>query len=228
MYIKKLIFFLFFFQSLLLFSIEEFVDLDLIKKASSPRFLKNGFLFTLDPNIGEVIFLKTNMDNWEKSYYFKKNLYGLFYLLLPYDYKIKEIQYKINIDGFWDKDPNNQQYIEDEYGVKISTIEKPSDADYFQSMPIIENINNRIKLVKFKYYNPNAKEVNLACSLDNWSPFSYPMKLNQDGFWEIELNFNKGIYYYYFLVDWCKVIDLRNPYKLYDAQHGEVSQIIIQ
>jgi len=213
---------------MLFFSTEEFVDLDLVKKESSPRFLKNGFLFTLAENTGKIIFLKTNMDNWEKSYYFKKNLYGIFCLFLPYNYKIKKIQYKINIDGFWDKDPNNDNYIEDNYGIKISIIKIPEDADYFQQMPIVENINERIKLVKFKYYNPKAQEVNLVCSIDKWSPFTNPMKLNKDGFWEIELNFSKGTYYYYYLVDWKKVIDIKNPKKVYDSEHGEVSEFTIQ
>lgn len=229
MYIKKLIFFLLFLKILLpVLAIEEFVDQELIKNDSPPRFLKDGFLFTLPANSGRVIFLKTDMDNWEKNYYFKKSLYGIYYLFLPYDYKTKRIHYKINIDGFWDKDPNNNNYIEDKYGIKISFIDLPEKVFYFTKMPIIENINQRIKSVKFKYYNPNAKEVLLVCSVDNWSPFSNTMQLNKEGFWEIELNFSKGRYYYYFLVDWKKVIDLKNPNRVYDKDQGEVSFFTIE
>ncbi|HOJ64037.1 MAG TPA: hypothetical protein PLE45_06415 [Spirochaetota bacterium] len=229
MYIKKFIFLLLFLEIILpFFAIEEFVDLDLIKNETSPRFLKEGFLFTLAPDIGRVIFLKTNIDNWEKSYYFKKSLYGVYYLFLPYDYKTKTVYYKINIDGFWDRDPNNDNYIEDKYGVKISVIQIPDDVLYFQKMPVIEDINNRIKKVKFKYYNPEANEVNLICSLDNWSPFTNSMTKNEEGFWEIELNFSKGKYFYYFLVDWRKVVDMKNPYKVYDPEKGEVSMFIIE
>lgn len=229
MYIKKLVnIILLFLLSTSLYAIEKYVDCDLIKKSSSPRFLPNGILFTLDENFGHNIYLRTNMDGWQKNYHFIKNLYGLWYLVLPYDLNKSEIIYKLNTDGFWETDPNNSEITSDKYGAELSVLSMPKDIIYYQNTPLINDGEEKMKKINFKYYNPYADEVNFVTSLDNWSQYSHSMTLNSDGYWEITINFRKGKYFYYFLVDGKKVVDMENENKNWISGFEEVSTVIIQ
>jgi hypothetical protein len=224
MYIKSFIISLFiFFISLNLFSVEKFVDVELIKKASSPKILTKGILITIPSNIGKHTFLRTNLDNWKNNYYFEKSLYNVYYLVLPYDLKKTEILYKLNIAGNWERDPNNPDFTEDKYGTELSRVQIPSEIVYYQKMPIIEESGESVKKVSFKYFNPNANEVNFVSSVDKWTQFSHSLEKNENGYWEISFDFKKGIYGYYFLVDGKKVLDIENENKMWDESVGQVS-----
>ncbi|HOV14111.1 MAG TPA: glycogen-binding domain-containing protein [Spirochaetota bacterium] len=228
MYIKKFIYIYIF--TLIFsygYSIEKYVDIDLVKKAQPPRFLDKGILFTLKEDFGNSIYIRTNIDGWLKSWYFKKNLYGVWCLLLPYDRSKDEFLYKLNVNGFWEIDPDNSEYVEDKYGSPISILKLPKEVYYHQQNPIIESYGDIVKKIKFKYYNPKAKEVNIVTSLDNWSQFANSMVLNDDGYWEISLNFKKGKYFYYYLVDGKKIVDFDNPNKNWIPDIKEVSVVYV-
>ncbi len=50
-------------------------------------------------------------------------------------------------------------------------------------------------------YQPNAKEVTLAGSFNNWDPWSTPMRDDGEGCWRVELILTRGRYEYRFVVD---------------------------
>ncbi len=206
-------------------SLERFVDFGLIKKASAPRFLESGILFTLRPGTGQDVFLRTDLDNWEKNHYFKESLYGVQYAFVPYKRGHKVMQYKINADGFWIEDPYNPQTNEDIFGVVINRLSIPASIDYYSRMPIVEKTDSSIKKVTFKYYNPLANEVNFVSSIDNWNSFTNSMARDpaMDGYWTIDMYFKNGSYLYFFLVDGVKVIDIENPSNAFIDRYNEVS-----
>lgn len=229
MYIKKFIYILFFvFISINIFGIEKYVDIDMIKKATPPKFLDSGILFTLNENFGYSIYIRTNLDGWQKNWYFKKNFFGVWCLFLPYDRSMDQFLYKLNVNGFWEVDPANPLCIEDKYGVPISVMKLPKEVYYTQNNPVIEDIDNKVKKIKFKYFNPDAKEVNIVLSIDNWNHYTNSMVLNDDGYWEFEMYFKTGRCFYFFLVDGKKVVDKENPNKKWLDDFKEVSVIDIK
>jgi len=209
-------------------AVEEYVDFELIKKSSGPRYLSKGVLLTLPESAGRNIFVRTDSNNWETDYRYSKSLYGIWYLFLPYPRDRKEMLYKVNIDGRWDSDPTNNKFTLDKFQTKISILEIPAETIYHREPPIISEDKGNVKKAYFRYYNPDAKEANLVCSKDNWSIFSHPMKLNADNYWEIELRFSEGKYFYYFLVDWKKKIDTDNSKRVWNSELGEVSYFIVK
>ena len=219
---------IFLITTVLNYSIEKYINLEFIKKESSPRFLAEGILITISDKQARYSYLRTNIDGWKQNYYFKQSLYGIFYIILPYNLKMSQIQYKLNIDGYWEIDPNNPDYTEDKYGTLISIINLPKECIYNQEMPIIDKIDNKKYKISFKYNNPSAKEVNFVTSIDRWCLYSHPMTLNEDGYWEISLSFKKGKYYYYFLVNGKKIPDIENPEKTYLPDLGEVSIVEVK
>jgi hypothetical protein len=229
MYIKNFIFvILMILLSVNLYSIEKYVSVDLLRKESSPRFVENGLLITLSKKQAAKVFLRTNIDGWKKDYYFKESLYGILYTIIPYNEKYNKILYKLNFNGYWEKDPNNNNFIEDNYGTEVSYVNMPEDYIYSQKSPKIEQSDGKLKKVIFYYFNPDASDVNFVSFLDKWNQFSHQMYKNQDGYWEFTMDCKKGYYYYYFLADDKKVIDIENPNKVYDDIAGEVSVFIIE
>lgn len=55
--------------------------------------------------------------------------------------------------------------------------------------------------VTFKYNNPDAERVFIACGFNNYSPTATPMQRNEDGEWEYTIILEKGIYQYKYVVD---------------------------
>ncbi|MBN2544788.1 MAG: hypothetical protein JXB50_03260 [Spirochaetes bacterium] len=211
-----------------LYTYEKYVDFDLLKKASKPRFVNDGILITLPKNYGNTIYLRTSIDNWENDYYFKKSQYEIFYSFIPVKKSTVNINYRINVDGYWETDPYNKNIIEDYIGTKLSSINIPEEVKYYQQLPDIEKTDTYPKKVYFQYYNPEAEEVNLVCSIDNWSPYSNQMKKNKYGYWEITKYFSKGDYLYYFYVDGNKVLDLNNKKRVWDKFKEQVSFFTIK
>lgn len=228
-YIKILLIFLILFTTPI-YPYEKFVDFGLLKKAGAPRIVENCILFTLETKENSIAYLRTNLDNWQKDHYFKLSLYNIYYAAVPYTFNIKAVKYKININGYWIQDPSNPEFTLDDYGSDLSTtmISDENKKEYFENTPIIEKTKDHVKTVTFKYYNPNAKEVNFVCSIDNWSHYTHPMKYYDNGLWITTKYFTQGTYQYYFLVDGKKVVDIENPNKLLDDKKGQVSFFIIE
>lgn len=209
-------------------TLEKFVDLDFLKESSAPRMLTEGILISLPADLGEAIYLRTNLDGWRKNHYFKKSFYGIKYLILPYNYKQKRVLYNINVNGYWETDPGNSNKTEDKYGTEISYVEIPREVIYNYSLPIIEEAEGDNKLVRFQYYNPEAKEVTLVCSVDNMNLYSNIMTLNSDGYWTIDMHFSEGEYYYFFYVDGEKEVDMNNNNKHWHKRFGQLSSFTIE
>ncbi len=225
---KKLTIMALFFFVLNLNSYEKYIDMDLIKNADKPKLVNDGVLFTFEAKKGSYIFLRTSLDNFSIDHYYKVSQYGIYYTFIKITDDTKSFKYRININGYWINDPYNDNYIEDMYGTYLYVIEIPDEIRYHESMPIIEDTDNKIKKVTFKYYNPSANEVNFVCSVDNWTQYSHPMIKEKFGYWTITKSFSKGMYLYFFYVDGNHFIDLDNSNKTLDEKKGEVSYFIIK
>jgi Carbohydrate-binding module 48 (Isoamylase N-terminal domain) len=213
--------------SINLFSYEKYVDFNLIKKAGEPRFVRNGVLFTLPLEKNNNAFLRTDLDGWRHDFHYRKSIYDILYVFVPYKPETKEIRYKININGYWVTDAKSK-VSEDDVGNELSLIEI-NEANYcYEKNPVIEKNRGNIKKVLFRYYNPKASEVNLVLSVDNWNEYSHPMTKRDDGFWEITKNYTAGKYLYYFFVDGRKTGDMENGNAIYSPEKGQVAYFVIE
>ena len=53
----------------------------------------------------------------------------------------------------------------------------------------------------FRLYAPEAKEVFLAGSFNDWGPAVHPLKPDNNGNWKTRINLKSGTYEYRFVVD---------------------------
>lgn len=229
MYTKKLVFILFLLSfTFCLSSLEKYIDEDMLSEHSKAIYTDKGIILTLPEDIGYEVFMKSNLDNWKEKVYFHKNYYGIYYTIIKYTQKVDKVLYKLNINGYWVKDPMNSNYVSDKFGNDISILKIPQDYIYEDKSPFVYYSEELPMKVLFKYYNPEAKSVNFAYSVDNYNVYSHSMKKNSDGYWEIEKYFTEGNYAYFFFVDGKIVRDYSNNNKKYHPRYGEISYFILK
>jgi 5'-AMP-activated protein kinase regulatory beta subunit len=72
---------------------------------------------------------------------------------------------------------------------------------------------NTKKRVTFKLLNPEAREVLLAGSFNNWDPSTRPLKKGAKGVWKTIMMLPKGTYEYRLVIDGQWVDDPDSPEK---------------
>jgi 1,4-alpha-glucan branching enzyme len=55
--------------------------------------------------------------------------------------------------------------------------------------------------IKFEFSAPEAREVFLAGSFNQWNPLANPMKMDKKGIWKTTLSLEPGRFEYRFIVD---------------------------
>ncbi len=60
---------------------------------------------------------------------------------------------------------------------------------------------NRKKRVTFQLHAPEASEVHLPGTFNNWDPTARPLKQQKDGKWKTTVTLEPGVYEYRFIVD---------------------------
>jgi len=81
----------------------------------------------------------------------------------------------------------------------------------------------QLQRVRFGYFNPEAREVFLVGSFNNWEPRTTPMRRDAFGDWSVELELPPGEYRYRLVVDgeWrddpSAPQTAQNPFGGYDA-----------
>ena len=72
---------------------------------------------------------------------------------------------------------------------------------------------NTKKRVTFKLNNPEAREVFLAGSFNNWDPSTRPLKEDAKGVWKTIMMLPRGTYEYRLVIDGQWVDDPNSPEK---------------
>jgi chromosome partitioning protein len=95
---------------------------DWMEKLSGPRRVPEGVLFSLDAPGAEIVAVTGEFTNWSREgvQMEKDPEDGLWKVVL--DIKPGEYEYRFIVDGKWIKDPNNKDYIRNEFGQENSLL----------------------------------------------------------------------------------------------------------
>ena len=108
-----------------------------------------------------------------------------------------EYRYKILIDDIWAEDPQNTNFIINDYGEKVSYFILNEDLIPEKTNPLwIEK-----DTYEFKYYDEKARVVSLVGNFNNWNPYKHILKFNGAGEFSIRIRLKPGLYVYCFVVD---------------------------
>lgn len=132
---------------------------------------------------------------------------------------LKEITYRLIIDGLWTADPINPLRTYDrQTGISLSKVMIGS------CLPVITHTDPKTGTT-FIYNGRPGQKVRIAGSFTNWDSWIYEMEEKEPGFYELCIPLPKGKYYYNYFIGLNAVTDKTNPEKAYTPE-GRTSSVI--
>ncbi|MBD3367378.1 MAG: hypothetical protein GF405_04255 [Candidatus Eisenbacteria bacterium] len=153
-------------------------------------------------------------------------------------------QYKFVVDGGvrWEEDPSNPDVTDDGYGGFNSLLVVPPTVDYeYEAVtgtvtggeqrtetraPAAEP-DEGMQEVVFELERPDATEVYIAGTFNQWDPTTDRLEKGSDGVWRTTLNLEPGTYEYKFVIDGNWEADPNNPETVPDPYGGENSVLTV-
>jgi len=134
---------------------------------------------------------------------------------------IKELEYRLVINGLWTIDPENTNVRRDPVsGLSMSVISAPSRVqrhDPLKGLP---------KGLDFIFNAPPGETITIAGDFNGWDPFMYELKESPRGVYNISLPLTTGTYQYVFFYRGRRYTDPGNPVRVY-AKDGSAASVIV-
>ncbi|MBN2322988.1 MAG: hypothetical protein JXQ30_04580 [Spirochaetes bacterium] len=201
-----------------------------LREPQPPIVTDDGILFSYrsetTPRYVKII---GDFNDWERSYYMTKNRHGVFVFLYEETGKKGIVltggryRYRFLVDGIWINDPLNNCIQYDAGGTALSCFDVPASIVIADKNPLHVHGNSYV----FYYRNDTAQEVYLVGDFNNWNPYSLPMKRNESGLWESEVDILPGSYAYAFIVDGIQKKDPLGTHIVYDRFDREYSKLTL-
>ena len=212
-----------------------------IKKAQAPVIYnteKKYILFTFEDKKEEIVHnvsVVFKHENFAIKHFMKKNINGVYFLFYKIDdqmlYNKEEIVYSFIVDGIWNEDPKNPYKLKKISGYTFSVFSQFEDVPKIPlNSPVIKKEKNKVYSVKFYYVSTPNKVIYLAGNFNNWDPYMYRMEESQKkpGVYSINLNFNKGKYFYYFIENGKPITDPNNNKTIYSKEASNASILLVK
>ncbi|ULQ59342.1 isoamylase [Brucepastera parasyntrophica] len=134
--------------------------------------------------------------------------------------EMKELTYRMVVDGLWTTDPQNPHtkydYIN---GMNVSIL----PVEYYEIFQTSQRDSN---LVKFTYEGNPGAVIRLAGTFNNWDPFMYELTEISPGRYEISLPLPKGTWYYAYFEGTTQRPDSTNSNHVY-TKDGRVASVLV-
>ncbi|CEM62743.1 isoamylase [Treponema phagedenis] len=201
---------------------------DSIHKAKEPSIQGKYIIFTANGS-SRYAGIAFAHENYKKIYSFKKlNLETtgktsndpVLFFIMPIPEGMRQIRYRMVIDGLWTADPYNANQIYD-YAEKmsVSILDVPFQKEYKT------NVENG--LTQFVYQGEAGQRISLAGTFNAWDPFMYVLKEISPGYYELYLPLPPGTWLYAFFKDGNQLPDIANSDHVYtvDGRTASVLQV---
>ena len=188
--------------------------------AQAPRMVGDVLLLTLKPGTPtRFVGARFAHESWKILHPYAVNENGVFVLDYPVPEGVREIRYKIVVDGLWIADPTNPAVETDALGNELSvfTLEKE---------PVRLILNPRREAdggITFVFRGAPGRRVSIAGDFNFWDPFIDIMAEPSPGTYRITLRVPAGQHWYYFFTDGRQVLDRLNPETGVDPDGNTVS-----
>ena len=134
---------------------------------------------------------------------------------------IKDLEYRMIINGLWTVDPSNSQTRRDPVsGLSLSVLNMPLR----QVKP--NPLNGLPDGLLFTFNAPPGESVTVAGNFNSWDPFMYELKEGPAGLYSILIPLPPGSYQYVFFHRGERHIDPNNSNRVY-ARDGNAASVVI-
>jgi len=145
---------------------------------------------------------------------------GIQFYIYKVPQNLRELEYRIVINGLWTTDPNNSLIKRDPVsGLSLSVLRipvRPSRPNPLDSLP---------EGVTFTFKGPPGETVTVAGSFNGWDPFMYELRETAAGVYTLTLSLAPGVYQYVFFCRGQRLTDSFNPRRSY-ARDGRAASVI--
>jgi hypothetical protein len=149
----------------------------------------------------------------------------LFHVLKTTPPEIRELEYRLVIDGLWTTDPLNPQYrIEQKSGIVRSMIVLPE----FKKVPTA--LDGPPGTLSFNYHAPSGETITVAGSFNGWDPFMYELRETRpgSGSYSLTLPLPPGTYHYVFFHRGERIQDPYNHNRVYTTEGIVATEAVVQ
>lgn len=220
----------------------EFADkLLTLKEAGAPMIIEDSVIFTAPSNIRSVGVAFAH-ENFSEVYNFRQLLVtqdklnapippgkkvpdpykdsGIQFFIYKIPENLKELEYRLVINGLWTVDPANNLFRRDKvFGLAVSVLPIPQRAQKHNPL------NGLPKGLIFLFNAPPGEIVSVAGDFNNWDPFMYELKEGPAGVYSIDIPLSSGTYQYVFFHNGKRFTDPQNPRRIY-SRDGRAASVI--
>lgn len=136
-----------------------------------------------------------------------RNQHGVYLLLYQPPEGSRELIYRYVVDGLWQTDPKNPDYVTEAFLPALSRFESVGAFPVTPTSPIID-LNGRTELY---YYGDTGKLIYATGDFSSWDPFLFRVPEIRSGVYRLQLTLPPGAYGYQFIVDGNFIPDPLNP-----------------
>ncbi|MDR1862537.1 MAG: isoamylase [Treponema sp.] len=139
---------------------------------------------------------------------------------------IKNLDYRMIIDGLWTQDPLNPLWVTAPSGLTQSRVAVP---DIPRPIPAGETSSFKPDgILSLSYTAPPGETVTVAGNFNSWDPFMYEMRETNPGSYNLSLSLPPGIYQYVFFHRGERILDPHNRDKVYSLEGKTASQAVVK
>ena len=135
---------------------------------------------------------------------------------------IRELEYRLVIDGLWTVDPFNPLVRRDPVsGLSMSVLRMP----YRQPRP--NPLDGLPVGVNFMFRAPSGETVTVAGNFNSWDPFMYELREGPAGVYSLLIPLPPGTYHYVYFHRGERHTDQFNLRRIYSRDGREASEIVV-
>ena len=147
---------------------------------------------------------------------------GLQFLVYQLPDHLKELEYRLVINGLWTIDPANPFSRRDTVsGLTMSVLSLPPRAANYNPL------NGLPEGLNFTFMGPPGETVTVAGNFNGWDPFMYELREGPAGSYSVTIPLPPGKYQYVFFHNGRRYPDSRNPKRVYSRDGSSVSEIVV-
>lgn len=148
---------------------------------------------------------------------------GIMLYVYEYPGNLRELEYRLIVDGLWTPDPwNPPARMDGRTGLSYSVVSLPSSPERSLMAESDEGT------VHFYYETAPGESVAVAGTFNSWDPFMYELREEAPGKYSINLPLPPGTHRYAFFHRGERVLDPRNPKKVYTRDGKTASEVTVR
>ena len=146
-------------------------------------------------------------ESYRLLHLYSLNEHGIFVLDYPVPEGLRELRYRIVVDGLWMAYPSNPASLRDAQGDEFSLFTLQREPPRLISNPKPESKER----FTFTFRGAPGKRISIAGDFNNWDPFMDYMAETEPGLYRITLRIGPGNHFYCFVSEGRRILDQYNP-----------------